>query len=139
MLVFCLLCEHRQSCEVALTEKHLRDVTQIEGFIDEFTDTTKQLDALNSVFSKAAEFDTPVEVKYFIVDSRLPIACFSYIYFCNFRYQTTYAAESHLIYSVILSLLQVVLHMRGQSFLSISRRFLLLLKFSLFAFKQSNT
>ncbi|PWA82151.1 zinc finger, RING/FYVE/PHD-type, acetyltransferase A, auxiliary subunit [Artemisia annua] len=53
----------KQSCEVALKEKHLRDVTQIEGFIDEFTDTTsKQLEALNSVFSKAAEFDTPVEI-----------------------------------------------------------------------------
>lgn len=81
-MVFCLLCEHRQSCEVALKEKHLRDVTQIEGFIDEFTDTaSEQLEALNSVFSKAAEFDTPVEVKYFIVDSYSSLQSITYCMF----------------------------------------------------------
>nr|GEU61570.1 E3 ubiquitin-protein ligase CHIP-like [Tanacetum cinerariifolium] len=52
----------KQSCEAALKEKHVHDVTQFEGFVDGVTDTTSQLEALNSVFSKAAEFDTPVEM-----------------------------------------------------------------------------
>lgn len=47
------------------------------------------------------------------------------MYVCNFRYQTTYAAESHLIFSVTLSLLQAVLHTREQSFLITSTRFIL--------------
>nr|XP_043637579.1 E3 ubiquitin-protein ligase CHIP-like [Erigeron canadensis] len=53
----------KQSCEIALKEKHSRDVTQVEGFTDEITDSTsEQLEALNSVFSKAADSDTPTEV-----------------------------------------------------------------------------
>lgn len=50
---------------VALKEKHSRDVTNVEGFTDEITDSTSdQLEALNTVFSKAAEFDTPTDVSF---------------------------------------------------------------------------
>ncbi|KAI3732742.1 hypothetical protein L1987_63950 [Smallanthus sonchifolius] len=53
----------KECCEIALIEKHFRDATEAEGFVDEVTDsTTEQLEALNSVFSKAAEFDTPTEI-----------------------------------------------------------------------------
>ncbi|KAI7749703.1 hypothetical protein M8C21_031737 [Ambrosia artemisiifolia] len=53
----------KECCEAALIDKHFRDVTEVEGFIDEVANTTtEQLEALNSVFSKAAEFDTPTEI-----------------------------------------------------------------------------
>ncbi|KAJ9565131.1 hypothetical protein OSB04_001097 [Centaurea solstitialis] len=53
----------KESCEIALIEKHLRDVTQTEGFTDEVTDSaSEQLEALKSVFSKVAEADTPMEI-----------------------------------------------------------------------------
>ncbi|KAK9053558.1 hypothetical protein SSX86_024632 [Deinandra increscens subsp. villosa] len=53
----------KESCEIALIEKHFRDADHVEGFIDEVTDSTsEQLEALNSVFSKATEFDTPTEI-----------------------------------------------------------------------------
>lgn len=57
----CLWC--RECCEIALVEKYSLDVTQMEGFTDEITDSaSQQLQALNSVFSKASEPDTPKEV-----------------------------------------------------------------------------
>ncbi|KAL8232946.1 hypothetical protein R6Q57_002724 [Mikania cordata] len=53
----------KESCENALIEKHFRDANQMEGFTDEIADSTsEQLEALNLVFSKAAEFNTPTEV-----------------------------------------------------------------------------
>ncbi|XP_071716727.1 E3 ubiquitin-protein ligase CHIP-like [Rutidosis leptorrhynchoides] len=53
----------KECCEIALKEKHLCAITQYEGFTDEVTgSTSEQLKALNSVFSKAAEYDTPTEV-----------------------------------------------------------------------------
>ncbi|XP_024975276.1 E3 ubiquitin-protein ligase CHIP [Cynara cardunculus var. scolymus] len=52
-----------ESCEIALKEKHLHDVSQNEGSTDEVPDSTsEQLAALKLVFKKAAETDTPREV-----------------------------------------------------------------------------
>ncbi|KVH94202.1 Tetratricopeptide-like helical [Cynara cardunculus var. scolymus] len=57
------LARAKESCEIALKEKHLCDVTQMEGFTDEVTDSTsEQLEALKLVFSKVAEVDTPMEI-----------------------------------------------------------------------------
>lgn len=56
----------RECCATSLIEKHFRDVADVEGFTDEVTNSTsEQLEALDSVFSKAAEFDTPAEVMLF--------------------------------------------------------------------------
>ena len=53
----------RETCEVALKEKHLHDVSEREGFLDENpTSPSEQLAAIGRVFSKAAEDDTPTEV-----------------------------------------------------------------------------
>ncbi|KAK1437394.1 hypothetical protein QVD17_03185 [Tagetes erecta] len=53
----------KERCVTALIEKRLRDDAEVEGFIDEVTDSTsQQLEALDSVFSKAAESDTPTEL-----------------------------------------------------------------------------
>lgn len=53
----------REACETALKEKHLQDISQTEGFIDEsILSSSKQLEALGQVFKKAAEADTPTEV-----------------------------------------------------------------------------
>nr|XP_016502980.1 PREDICTED: E3 ubiquitin-protein ligase CHIP [Nicotiana tabacum] len=52
----------KETCESALKERHERDSSQIEGFIDRSTSLLKQLDALGRVFRKAAEDDTPTEV-----------------------------------------------------------------------------
>lgn len=56
---------HRESCQIALEEKHLHDVSQQDDVTDEVTDSTsEQLAALKLVFSKAAEADTPSEVSF---------------------------------------------------------------------------
>ncbi|KAM7521874.1 hypothetical protein LguiA_011776 [Lonicera macranthoides] len=52
----------KEACETALKEKHLRDSSQTEGFIDEILSSSEQLEALGKVFKKAAEADTPTEV-----------------------------------------------------------------------------
>ncbi|KAI3506948.1 hypothetical protein L1887_21608 [Cichorium endivia] len=53
----------KENCEIALVEKYSRDVSQVEGFADEIIDnTSEQVEALNSVFSKASEADTPTEI-----------------------------------------------------------------------------
>ncbi|XP_076935240.1 E3 ubiquitin-protein ligase CHIP-like [Bidens hawaiensis] len=53
----------KECCATSLIEKHFRDVADVEGFTDEVIDSTsEQLEALDSVFSKAAEFDTPAEI-----------------------------------------------------------------------------
>ncbi|XP_019232489.1 PREDICTED: E3 ubiquitin-protein ligase CHIP-like isoform X2 [Nicotiana attenuata] len=52
----------KETCESALKERHGRDSSQIEGFIDRSTSLVKQLDALGRVFRKAAEDDTPTEI-----------------------------------------------------------------------------
>lgn len=70
----------------ALIEKHLRDDAEVEGFIDEVTDSTSQkLEALDSVFSKAAESDTPTEVTYFVlgfIGQPKHNICFLYLLLC---------------------------------------------------------
>ncbi|CAH9075381.1 unnamed protein product [Cuscuta epithymum] len=53
----------KESCETALKEKHLLDMSRMEGFVDEKNEYfSKQLAALNGVFRKAAEDDTPDDV-----------------------------------------------------------------------------
>ncbi|XP_059290023.1 E3 ubiquitin-protein ligase CHIP-like [Lycium ferocissimum] len=53
----------KESCELALKEKHVRDSSQTEGLKDESsTSLSKQLEAVGEVFMKAAEDDTPSEV-----------------------------------------------------------------------------
>lgn len=53
----------REACEDALIEKHLRDASQTEGFLDEAsTSKFEQLMNLERVFKKAAEADIPTEV-----------------------------------------------------------------------------
>nr|XP_016480952.1 PREDICTED: E3 ubiquitin-protein ligase CHIP-like [Nicotiana tabacum] len=53
----------KESCELALKEKHMLDSSQIEGLVDEnSTSLLKQLEAVGKVFMKAAEDDTPTEV-----------------------------------------------------------------------------
>ncbi|KAL8250038.1 hypothetical protein R6Q59_033731 [Mikania micrantha] len=52
-----------KSCEIALIEKHMNDVSQNEDGFDEVTDSiSEQLAALKLVFSKAAEADKPTDV-----------------------------------------------------------------------------
>ncbi|KAJ0549737.1 putative U box domain, tetratricopeptide-like helical domain superfamily [Helianthus annuus] len=59
----CDLQNLKECCETALIEKHFRDAAEVEGFVDEVTDfASEKLEALNLVFSKAAEFDTPTEI-----------------------------------------------------------------------------
>ncbi|KAL1540967.1 RING-type E3 ubiquitin transferase [Salvia divinorum] len=53
----------KEACEAALIDKHNRDASAKEGFLDEtHRSTLDQLKALNLVFKKAAEDDTPTEV-----------------------------------------------------------------------------
>lgn len=53
----------KEACESALKEKHFLDVTQMEGFVEDATTShLEQLEALERVFNKAAEADTPTEV-----------------------------------------------------------------------------
>ncbi|GER54563.1 tetratricopeptide repeat-containing family protein [Striga asiatica] len=53
----------KQACEAALKEKHFLDGSQTEGFVDEHEKLYQnQLEALDRVFNKAAENDTPTEV-----------------------------------------------------------------------------
>lgn len=63
----------REACESALKEKHFLDASQMEGFVDDATTShLKQLEALETVFNKAAEADTPAEVCtwHFLLDRR---------------------------------------------------------------------
>ncbi|KAL2470731.1 E3 ubiquitin-protein ligase CHIP [Abeliophyllum distichum] len=53
----------KETCEAALKEKHFLDTSQMEGFVDENTESNlEQLEALSKVFNKAAEDDIPTEV-----------------------------------------------------------------------------
>ncbi|XP_009587824.1 E3 ubiquitin-protein ligase CHIP [Nicotiana tabacum] len=53
----------KESCELALKEKHMLDSSQMEGLVDENSmSLLKQLEAVDEVFMKAAEDDTPTEV-----------------------------------------------------------------------------
>ncbi|KAK2352781.1 protein phosphatase 5.2 [Trifolium repens] len=53
----------KEACESALKEKHFLEVSEMEGFVDDATTShLKQLEALETVFKKAAEDDTPSEV-----------------------------------------------------------------------------
>lgn len=60
---YCACILHRQACEAALKEKHNLDAPETEGFVDETAiSISDQLKALNLVFEKAAEDDSPTEV-----------------------------------------------------------------------------
>ncbi|GAA0140787.1 ubiquitin-protein ligase [Lithospermum erythrorhizon] len=53
----------KEACELALREKHTLEMSLKEGFIDDMVKShLEQLEALNSVFDKAAEDDTPTEI-----------------------------------------------------------------------------
>lgn len=53
----------REACETALEERHIREVSKMEGFLDEVSNThLEQLESLTRVFKIAAEADTPTEV-----------------------------------------------------------------------------
>ncbi|XP_011089637.1 E3 ubiquitin-protein ligase CHIP isoform X3 [Sesamum indicum] len=53
----------KEVCAAALKEKHFLDGSQMEGFVDESAKSTlDQLEALDRVFKKAAEDDSPTEV-----------------------------------------------------------------------------
>ncbi|KAG9149355.1 hypothetical protein Leryth_003325 [Lithospermum erythrorhizon] len=53
----------KEACELALREKHALEISLKEGFIDDMVKShLEQLEALNSVFDKAAEDDTPTEI-----------------------------------------------------------------------------
>lgn len=53
----------KEACESALKEKHFLDICQMEGFLDEATDAhSAELEALERVFSTAAEADMPTDV-----------------------------------------------------------------------------
>ncbi|KAF3435911.1 hypothetical protein FNV43_RR23003 [Rhamnella rubrinervis] len=53
----------KEACETALQEKHIFEVSQMEGFVDEVdTSLSKQLQTLASVFEIAEEADRPTEV-----------------------------------------------------------------------------
>ena len=108
----------REACESALKEKHFLEVSEIEGFVEDATNSQlEQLEALGRVFTKAAEDDIPTEVHTVLVSyymlfvvSWSPESCYI-IYHVDllveyFRYQTIYAVESHLTFFVILSFLQ---------------------------------
>lgn len=57
----------KQACEAALKEKHNLDASETEGFVDETAvSMSDQLKALNLVFKKAAEDDTPTEVPSYL-------------------------------------------------------------------------
>ncbi|EYU40645.1 hypothetical protein ABFS82_14G056600 [Erythranthe guttata] len=57
----------KEACEAALKEKYFLDAPQTEGYVDENTESNlDQLEALERVFSKAAEDDNPTEVPDFL-------------------------------------------------------------------------
>lgn len=57
----------KQACEAALKEKHNLDAPETEGFVDETAiSISDQLKALNLVFKKASEDDTPTEVPSYL-------------------------------------------------------------------------
>lgn len=57
----------KQACDAALKEKHNLDAPETEGFVDETAvSMSDQLKALNLVFKKAAEDDTPTEVPSYL-------------------------------------------------------------------------
>uniref|UniRef100_A0A2N9HTJ7 RING-type E3 ubiquitin transferase n=1 Tax=Fagus sylvatica TaxID=28930 RepID=A0A2N9HTJ7_FAGSY len=57
----------KEACETALKEKHLRDVSQLEGFVDESAIFhLEQLEVLRRVFREAEEADLPTEVPDYI-------------------------------------------------------------------------
>lgn len=60
----------REACEAALREKHLLDSTDLEWFLDEADKkNSEELKALDAVFRKAAEDDTPNEVRKCVMQS----------------------------------------------------------------------
>uniref|UniRef100_A0A7N0UGP5 E3 ubiquitin-protein ligase CHIP n=1 Tax=Kalanchoe fedtschenkoi TaxID=63787 RepID=A0A7N0UGP5_KALFE len=53
----------KETCELALKQKHIFDYCNTEGFIDVNAKSKQdQLEALRQVFNKAAEADTPTEI-----------------------------------------------------------------------------
>ena len=81
----------------------------------------KQLEALGQVFREAGEADIPGEVRICVLFIVYILFLFSIrhttLYSCgdmidNFRCRITYVVKSHLIFSVILSSLQVEFRMR---------------------------
>ncbi|KAK1354022.1 RING-type E3 ubiquitin transferase [Heracleum sosnowskyi] len=53
----------KEACRTALKEKHERQISEKEGFVDELSDDySKQKHDLEQVFDKASEEDTPTEV-----------------------------------------------------------------------------
>lgn len=62
--------QHREACEVALKEKHFRDAHQKEGFVDENDKSNlDQLKALDQLFKKVTEDDTPTEVRIDVLNT----------------------------------------------------------------------
>lgn len=62
--IFFLINVLREACEAALREKHLLDSTDTEGFLDETNKkNSEELEALDAFFRRAAEEDTPAEVR----------------------------------------------------------------------------
>ena len=63
-IIVCL----REACETALKEKHLRDVSQLEGFVDESAIShLEQLEVLRRVLREAEEADLPTEVSTWVL------------------------------------------------------------------------
>ncbi|CAK9140886.1 unnamed protein product [Ilex paraguariensis] len=53
----------KEICEIALKEKHVLDISHMEGFLEEATKSnSEQLEALGRVFNKAADADIPAGV-----------------------------------------------------------------------------
>ncbi|KAL3616312.1 hypothetical protein CASFOL_039702 [Castilleja foliolosa] len=53
----------KEACVAALKEKHFLDCSESEGFVDEYMKSNQnQFKALDQVFNKAAENDSPTEV-----------------------------------------------------------------------------
>lgn len=67
----------RKVCEAALEEKHVMDISQVEGFVDE-SDIShlEQLEALRTLFKEAEEADMPTEVSTLV-----PLFIYLFIYF----------------------------------------------------------
>lgn len=108
--VLCL----REACETALKEKHIHDISQMEGFLDEsdksLTSHLEQLETLRRVFREVAEADIPSVVSIWVplfngvifesFDELLPYFVVETVFV---RCQTTSVVKSRLIFSVILS------------------------------------
>lgn len=67
----------RKVCEAALEEKHVMDISQVEGFVDE-SDIShlEQLEALRTLFKEAEEADMPTEVSTLV-----PLFIYLFIFF----------------------------------------------------------